>query len=233
MHPFFVIIKEEGDSMEYKGIIFDFNGTLFFDNDKHVKAWNEISYIIRKKGISDKELYTQFNGTPNESNIRYLTNDQVTKEEIEKYSKLKEEYYRKFCKEDVEYFHLVDGVIEYFEYLKQQEIPFTIASASIKENIDFFIDSFTLDKWIEPSTIIYDNGKYINKIEMFKDASKVLGVPIEEILVFEDSYSGIHSAYQAGVKNIIVVCNEDTTVEFQNMPGVVKVIKDFKGYKEW
>ena len=33
--------------MEYQGIIFDFNGTLFFDNDKHVKAWNEISKILR------------------------------------------------------------------------------------------------------------------------------------------------------------------------------------------
>ena len=23
----------------YKGVIFDFNGTLFFDNPKHVLAW--------------------------------------------------------------------------------------------------------------------------------------------------------------------------------------------------
>ena len=37
--------------MEYQGIIFDFNGTLFFDNDKHVKAWNEISKILRGKEI--------------------------------------------------------------------------------------------------------------------------------------------------------------------------------------
>ena len=34
--------------MEYQGIIFDFNGTLFFDNDKHVKAWNEISKQQKK-----------------------------------------------------------------------------------------------------------------------------------------------------------------------------------------
>ena len=28
--------------MDYRGVIFDFNGTLFFDNDIHVKAWGEI-----------------------------------------------------------------------------------------------------------------------------------------------------------------------------------------------
>ena len=41
--------------MEYQGIIFDFNGTLFFDNDKHVKAWNEISKILRGKEITLEE----------------------------------------------------------------------------------------------------------------------------------------------------------------------------------
>ena len=35
--------------MKYQGIIFDFNGTLFFDNDKHVKAWNEISRSYEEK----------------------------------------------------------------------------------------------------------------------------------------------------------------------------------------
>ena len=49
--------------MEYQGIIFDFNGTLFFDNDKHVKAWNEISKILRGKEITLEELHTKLNGT--------------------------------------------------------------------------------------------------------------------------------------------------------------------------
>lgn len=25
----------------YKGVIFDFNGTLFFDNPKHILAWSK------------------------------------------------------------------------------------------------------------------------------------------------------------------------------------------------
>lgn len=133
--------------MEYQGIIFDFNGTLFFDNDKHVKAWNEISKILRGKEITLEELHTKLNGTPNIQNILYFTDGKATKEELEKYSQKKEEYYRQFCKEDTEKFHLVDGVCEFFDHLKEKDIPFTIASASIKENIDFFIESFGLDRW--------------------------------------------------------------------------------------
>ena len=106
--------------MEYQGIIFDFNGTLFFDNDKHVKAWNEISKILRGKEITLEELHTKLNGTPNIQNILYFTDGKATKEDQKKYSQKKEEYYRKFCKEDKDSFHLVDGVCEFFDYLKEK-----------------------------------------------------------------------------------------------------------------
>lgn len=121
-----------------KGIIFDFNGTLFFDNDKHVKAWGAISRLLRNKDITDEELHKHFNGVPNQKIIQYMKNNQATKEDIDYYSKLKEKYYRQFCKEDQATFHLVEGSYDYFKQLKEQKIPFTIASASIKENIDFF-----------------------------------------------------------------------------------------------
>ena len=74
--------------MEYQGIIFDFNGTLFFDNDKHVKAWNEISKILRGKEITLEELHTKLNGTPNIQNILYFTDGKATKEELEKLKEL-------------------------------------------------------------------------------------------------------------------------------------------------
>ena len=45
----------------YKGVIFDFNGTLFFDNDKHILAWGEISKMLRGKGITEEELLSFVN----------------------------------------------------------------------------------------------------------------------------------------------------------------------------
>lgn len=214
--------------MNYKAVIFDFNGTLFFDNDKHVLAWGEISELIRGHGISDEELHAKFNGTPNAQNIQYMMGDKATDEEVNKYSLLKEEYYRRFCKEDQASFHLVDGVESYFDKLTELAIPFTIASASIKENIDFFIDSFNLDKWIDPNSIIYDDGTYLNKIEMFKDAAKKLNHDVKDIIVFEDSFSGINNAYQAGIDKIVVICPKEKEAEYKNLPGVIKVMQDFR-----
>ena len=86
--------------MNYKGVIFDFNGTLFFDNDKHILAWNEISRILRNREISEEELHGKFNGTPNEQNIRYMMEGPVSIEVVKEYSELKEELYRNYCKND-------------------------------------------------------------------------------------------------------------------------------------
>ncbi len=205
-----------------KAIIFDFNGTLFFDDDKHVLAWNEISLLIRHKGITMEELHNKLNGVTNAKIIEYF-DPSLSKEEINDYSLKKEEIYREKCQEDKESFHLVSGANEYFDYLKKEGIPFTIASASIKENIDFFVSSFHLDDWIDPDLIVYDNGQYENKIAMFKQASRNLDTNPEDVLVFEDSLSGIQNAYKAGIKEIIVIRNK----EYVDLPGVVRVIDSF------
>ena len=43
--------------MAYDGIIFDFNGTLFFDSDKQEQAWHTVSRQLRGKGFTSEELY--------------------------------------------------------------------------------------------------------------------------------------------------------------------------------
>lgn len=212
----------------YKGVIFDFNGTLFFDNPKHVLAWGKISEEIRYHGISEEELHEHFNGVPNNKIIEYMFDGQCTDEVKQKYSLLKEQYYREFCKEDKETFHLVAGATEFFDKLKNNNIPFTIASASIKPNIDFFVESFHLDHWINPDDIVYDDGTYDNKIMMFKKAANILGVDINDCLIVEDSLSGIENAYKAGCRNIIVVDSANKREEYQKLPGVTKVIDSFK-----
>ena len=42
--------------MNKKGLLFDFNGTMFFDSEKHKKAWDVFSQKYRGCPISDYEL---------------------------------------------------------------------------------------------------------------------------------------------------------------------------------
>ena len=105
--------------------------------------------------------------------------------------------------------------------MKEKDIPFTIASASIKENIDFFIESFGLDRWIKPEDIVYDDGTYENKIAMFHKAADVIGIDMKDIRIYEDSNSGIRNAYDAGCEQIVVICDKENEEEF------LKLTKEF------
>lgn len=209
-----------------EGVIFDFNGSLFLDNDKHIKAWGKIAEELRGVPISETELHEHMNGVPNIMAIRYL-NGGIPNPELEKeYSFKKEEYYRQFCKEDTGNFHLIHGAEELFDTLKEKNIPFTIASASIKPNIDFFVESFHLDKWIKPEDIVYDDGTYANKIAMFKKAAEILNLPLEKLTVIEDSLSGIHSAAKAGVNDIRVINSGNIKNAVKDMPQVRQICDD-------
>lgn len=209
-----------------KGVIFDFNGTLFFDSPKHVLAWGRMSEELRGHGISVEEMQSHFYGVPNNRAIEYMLQKECDEAELNKYSELKEAYYRDFCREDKEMLHLVAGAHEFFDALVEKKIPFTIASASIKPNIDFFVESFELEKWFDLEKIVYDDGSYANKQKMFEHAAEVIGVPIEDCLILEDSDSGIRDAYAVGCRNIIVVDSMGIAAKHEGKPGVVKIVKD-------
>lgn len=127
---------------ECKGVIFDFNGTLFFDSDKHVQAWGRLSRELRGIDISPEELQAHFYGVPNNRAIEYLLQEECAEDTLTKYSERKEAYYREYCVSDTENFHLVAGAPSFFDRLTEAGIPFAIASASIRANIDFFVSSF-------------------------------------------------------------------------------------------
>lgn len=210
------------------GVIFDFNGTLFLDNDKHIKAWNKIAMELRGTGITEEELHSKMNGVNNKYIIRYLNSGKEDDELEAKYSSLKEQYYRRFCKEDTKNFHLIEGAVQLFDQLKQKNIPFTIASASIKDNIDFFVENFHLDRWIDPETIVYDNGQYKDKEAMFIQAARNIHVPVDQICVIEDSLAGVNASIKAGIPDIRIIDSGHIASQVESFEQVRQICDTMK-----
>lgn len=219
--------------MSLSGVIFDFNGTLLRDEQWHLAAWNEIVKEISGHGVSEDELRIRFNGIPNAKIIQSLLGPTATADQIETYSLKKEAYYRQFCLQDRQHFHLVAGAERFFTKLRQWQIPYTIASASIEDNMDFFFESFQLARYFDQRLVVYDNGQYVSKVAMFRQACDYIQVPMEKTWVFEDSYSGIANAYEAGCRKIIVIAKKEKAALFQKLPGVAAVWEDFSDPALW
>lgn len=70
----------------YKGIIFDFNGTLFWDSEKHLEAWREFSKRLREQPFTDDEMREYMFGRTNDDIIEYLTGEKPTREMVERFA---------------------------------------------------------------------------------------------------------------------------------------------------
>ncbi|MGX8850460.1 HAD family hydrolase [Amedibacillus sp. YH-ame10] len=212
-----------------KGVLFDFNGTMVFDSPQHKKAWDVFSKKYRGIDISEEEM-EQMHGRTNKTIIELLLKDSVSDEENEQLSKDKEALYREICTNLKDDYHLVEGLEEVLDELKARNIPMTICSASIKENIEFFIQRFQLGRWFCIDNIIYDDGTHANKISMFQDGAKAIQVPVEECLIIEDSLSGIKYAHAVHAANIIAITSLDKIEEYQELAGVNQVITDYRSF---
>lgn len=215
------------------GVIFDFNGTLFIDSDKHLKAWSKIVYEMRGTKLLDDEM-DKFHGQRNEAIIQMLSDGTIDSEQAVVISKRKEALYRDLCREDSNSLILVPGAIELFEELKKNNIPMSIATASIRENVEFFIETFDLHRWFPNEMIIYDDGILKDKTEMFYKAAHAMNVSIEECIIFEDSISGIKFAQDVACGKVIAISSIGKEAQYESLhvDGVINnfLAFDFKQY---
>lgn len=213
----------------FKGIIFDFNGTLYWDSAKHKQAWREYSRILRGNPFSDDEMIKYMFGRTNEQIIKYAIGKQPTPDMVEKYGQEKEAVYRQMCIDDMENFHLAEGTEEFLDFLKENEIPRTIATMSDKTNVDFYIEHFHLEKWFDIDKIVYSDGIIPGKPapDIYEIAAKKLNLSPSECIVVEDAISGIQSAQDAGIGKIIAICSEEPPELYQAIQCVGGIINNF------
>ncbi len=215
--------------MNYKGIIFDFNGTLYWDSAKHKQAWREFSKELREKPFTDEEMVKYMFGRTNEEIIRYAIGKQPTPEMVEDCGQRKEEFYRQMCLNDVDNFCLAPGAEEFLDFLKENHIPTTIATMSDKGNVDFYVKHFHLGKWFDVDKIVYADGIIPGKPapDIYEIAAQNLGLEPKECIVVEDALSGIESARSAGIGKIIAICSEEPPALYKQIPCVSQIIHHF------
>jgi len=190
--------------MKKGGVIFDFNGTLFWDSEYQESSWDEYlkTHNIKLTKSQKKEYIHGRNG---KDTFEILFNRKLNDLEVHQLVEEKEILYREEClKHKME---LAPGAKSLLEYLKNKEIPIAIATASGKTNIDFFIEKFNLLAYFELDHIIYNDGSTKGKPnpDLFEKAIQRLGIKKENSIIFEDSYSGIQAAINCKVSTVIIV----------------------------
>ena len=87
-----------------KGILFDFNGTLFYDSDKHVKAFQRFQRDHGLYVMSDAEVAELTFGKTNTDVFAMLFEGRTPEKSLDEYALIKEADYRRICLESPDTF---------------------------------------------------------------------------------------------------------------------------------
>ena len=195
-----------GDFM--KGIIFDFNGTLFLDSPYHEMAWKR--YAKEQLGIevTTEQYYKYFHGSTNPLIYEQLFKKPIPKELIGVFGEGKEELYREECLKNKAKLSFAKGAYELFDFLIANNLPHAIATSSEINNVNFFNRLFNLEQWFKKEHIIYDDGTIRGKPhpDLYLKAGKALGLDMKDIIVVEDACAGFQAAKASGAGLSVGIC---------------------------
>ncbi len=218
-----------------KGILFDFNGTLFNDTHLHRQAWH--NFFLNNFGwdFSDEEIMRRCLGPSNDDIFKDFFDGKLSRAEMDELAEKKEIEYRAAVKSDPANMHLIEGAPEMLDMLVERGIPFALATASPIGNILFYLEDLGLKKWFTIDRIVYEEGKLPSKPNpaFYIEAARRIGLTPEECLIVEDSPTGIHAAINAKAERIIAMDRTAKREWLESKEEISAILHDFRGFERY
>jgi beta-phosphoglucomutase len=184
--------------MRISGCIFDLDGVIVDTAKYHYLAWKKLATILnidfteadneRLKGVSrmaSLEIILE---------IGNRVYDEKTREE---YASLKNKWYLDYINRMTPD-EILPGSLEFISELKNSGIKVALGSAS--RNTPLILERLGIGSLFDGIA----DGNVVSKAkpdpEVFLTAAKMIGVPSEECIVFEDAVAGVEAALKAGMR---------------------------------
>ena len=200
----------------YRGILFDFDGTLARTMEDNLEAWRAVT---RKYGIDLKpDDYFPFEGLPmTEIAARFFTMNGLNPPDVAQLVKLKDDWYLKNHR-----FSFYPGVEDLIDSLAQAKIPLGIVTAGLRDRLEKSVPGDFLENF---TTIVTGNMTQRGKPhpDPYLTGAGALGLDPQECVVVENAPLGIESAKRAGTY-CVAVC---TTLERGYLTGADEIVERF------
>lgn len=212
-----------------KALVFDFNGTLFWDNPYNRRAWDAMSVSLRGRPFTQAEREAM-NGKPDGLYVRFLLGREPDAQTIARISEEKEREYLRLCLEGGTP-SLAPGAEALIDEASRQGIPLAIATGAPAINVAAYREWFPI--LARFNHIIYDDGTFPGKPEpdIWLLAYRALSIAPSDAIVFEDSRNGVVSALRSGAGEVWVVQGPECDPTVAHIPGISGVLRDFSEFK--
>ena len=205
----------------FKAFLFDLNGTMIDDMDYHVRSWHRILNELGanlSKAAAKAECYGK-----NHEVIERVFPGRFSEAEKDRMSIEKEQQYQEEYRPSLA---LIPGLMEFLMEAKKKKIRMAIGSAAIMFNIDFVLDGLNIRHYFDAIVSADDVTRSKPDPETYLKCASQLGVTPADCLVFEDVPKGVESAYNAGMK-AMVLTTMHVQHEFQQFDNVLGFHNDY------
>jgi beta-phosphoglucomutase len=195
-------------------LIFDMDGVIVDSNPVHRESWR--LYNLRFGIETSEAMQQRMYGKRNDEIVRDFFGDGLSPEQVIAHGAGKEKLYREMMAPRLQE-SLVPGVAEFLQ--QRNGTPVGLATNAERANVDFMLDGVRVgDRPMRTCFQVVVDGQQVARPKPAPDiylrVAELLGVEPRNCVVFEDSYTGVEAALEAGAR---VVGVRTTHKEFKNI----------------
>lgn len=201
-------------------VIFDMDGVICHTNPYHSLAFREF-FSTRNLAPTDEEFAQHMFGKSNSYILSHFLQRKIEGEELLQLEQEKEGLFRKIYESHVE---PIDGLVEFIKDLKNNGAKIGVATSAPYANLELILSKVAIRETLGSIMASEDVKKHKPDPEVYLTSAKNLGVSPNQCIVFEDSFSGISAALNAGMKVVGVL----TSHTKEELPPCDLYINDYK-----
>jgi beta-phosphoglucomutase len=204
-----------------QAIIFDMDGVIIDSHPVHRLAWQQFLLTLGKH-VSEMDLDCILEGWRREDILRHFLGD-LTKAQIVEYGNRKDEFFQQVGVP----IKPVSGLCEFLDHLERRGIIRAVATSASERRTRFTLDQLQLTRHFAAIVTAKDVLKGKPDPAIYHLAAKQMSVHPQNIVVIEDSVSGVKAARAAGMKCLGIA--SDSRCDLLRQAGAGNIVPDFVG----
>lgn len=206
-----------------KAIIFDMDGVICHTNPFHSQAFKSF-FARRNMYPTEAEFADHMYGKSNSYIMSHFFGRKIAGEELLQLEDEKESLFREIYEDQV---NPITGYLEFLDQLKSNKLLTGVATSAPMANLELIAGKLSLLDKMESVLASEHVSKHKPDPEVYLKSANNLNVSPDNCLVFEDSFSGVSAALNAGMK-VVGVLSSHTKEE---LPPCDLYITDYQNLK--
>lgn len=203
-----------------EAVIFDMDGVICHTNPYHAEAFR-IFFNKRNIATSEQDFVDHLYGKANSYIFRHFLKDKYRELDFEALEEEKEGMFRKIYADKI---IPLPGFMELLSGIKKHKLKSGVATSAPRANLELIMNHLNLHQSMDSHLASEDISNHKPHPEIYLRTASILNVDPQKCLVFEDSFSGISSAKNAGMPVIGVL----STHSEEELPECIMYVEDFK-----